>query len=179
MFRKRIDLTRKRPSPEVRWFLPRVREARAEALVELTRVLDAALNNTSQILLFEAGKGRLLFPGDAQIESWSYPLFETKDRNAVRAALAETTLYKVGHHGSLNATPTTLWDLFQRRGPKGKPGRLVTVLSTEKGHHGSETKGTEVPRKTLLAALSAESDVYSTEGKPRKDLCVKVDGELE
>ncbi len=142
---------------EARWFIPRVRRARREGLLELTRVLDEALNNTSLVLLFEAGKSKLLFPGDAQIENWSYVLFQAPDRTAQRAALAETTLYKVGHHGSLNATPRTLWRLFKHRGRKGEPDRLVTVLSTLKGVHGSKARGTEVPSARLVDVLTRDS----------------------
>ena len=43
-------------------------------LLEIVRELDTAMNNTSVILLFEVGGTKLLFPGDAQIENWSYAL---------------------------------------------------------------------------------------------------------
>lgn len=152
---------RREASTDARWFIPRVRRARSEGLLELTNVLDAALNNTSLVLLFEVGKSKLLFPGDAQIENWSYVLFQAKDRKSQRTALAGTTLYKIGHHGSLNATPKTLWGLLKHRGRKGTPSRLVTVLSTMKGVHGSRVRGTEVPRERLLQALAKGSTTRS------------------
>jgi hypothetical protein len=46
----------------------------------------------------------LLFPGDAEIESWS--TWENSHAD-VDDLLARTVLYKVGHHGSINATPTS------------------------------------------------------------------------
>jgi hypothetical protein len=56
----------------------------------------------------------LLFPGDAQVGNWESwhadskgkPLIWTVDGREVRASqlLARTVLYKVGHHGSHNAT---------------------------------------------------------------------------
>ena len=119
------------------------------------------LNNTSLILLFEVGKRFLLFPGDAQIENWSYALFTAKDKK-VLAKLAKSDVYKVGHHGSLNATPKTLWGLFKNKWYKGKPGRLKTLLSSKTGKHGDSKRGTEVPRKKLMKALAAESELTST-----------------
>jgi hypothetical protein len=73
-------------------------------------------------------------------------------------------LYKVGHHGSLNATPkASLWPLFKKRSKKATATRLRALLSTMKGKHGSARKGTEVPRSKLLAALKAETELLDTE----------------
>lgn len=141
-----------------RWLAQRLRAGRGEQLLELVRILDDAMNNTSVILLFEAGNKKLLFPGDAQLESWRYAFSQPK----VRKLLANVDLYKVGHHGSLNATPKTVWGLFNKRSSKAGSGRLTTMLSTLPGKHGSETSNTEVPRRTLLSALQAESDLHST-----------------
>jgi hypothetical protein len=79
--------------------------------------LDSDTNNTSLALAFELGKpgkGRvLLFPGDAQVGNWLswHEGLEWKidgDGRAkpvtARDLLSRTVLYKVGHHGSHNAT---------------------------------------------------------------------------
>ena len=79
--------------------------------------LDSDTNNTSLVLAFELGKfgeGRvLLFPGDAQVGNWLswHDGLEWKAEvdgrtRTVTAAdlLSRTVLYKVGHHGSHNAT---------------------------------------------------------------------------
>jgi beta-lactamase superfamily II metal-dependent hydrolase len=71
---------------------------------ELAAALDNAVNNTSLILMFEAGDQFLLFPGDAQWGAWNAALQDP----ASRALLARTNFYKVGHHGSHNATPKEL-----------------------------------------------------------------------
>lgn len=63
--------------------------------------LDKAVNGTSLMLVFEFGKAFLLFPGDAQWGTWNAALSEAKARDV----LSRTTFYKVGHHGSHNATP--------------------------------------------------------------------------
>ncbi len=57
-----------------RWFIRQLRAMRGSQMLSLVRILDEAMNNTSVILLFEAGKKKLLFPGDAQIENWTYSL---------------------------------------------------------------------------------------------------------
>jgi beta-lactamase superfamily II metal-dependent hydrolase len=63
--------------------------------------LDHALNNTSLMLMFEVGDHFLLFPGDSQWGTWKLALATDWSRDL----LARTTFYKVGHHGSHNATP--------------------------------------------------------------------------
>jgi hypothetical protein len=147
--------------PEARWFRDRLQNLRGSQVLEIVRSLDAQMNNTSVILLFEVGRKKLLFPGDAQIENWSYALEDAPDRKQTRALLANVDFYKVGHHGSLNATPKKLlWEGFRKRG-SGRQ-RLKTALSTMPGKHGKASNNTEVPRKPLLKALEAESDLHNT-----------------
>jgi hypothetical protein len=121
------------------------------------------MNNTSVILLFEVGGKKLLFPGDAQLENWMYALKEAKEAAAIRRLLAGVDLYKVGHHGSLNATPRSLWNGFSKRGNEKKRNRLTTMMSTMAGKHGSSDRDTEVPRSKLVTALSAESNLFTTQ----------------
>lgn len=147
----------------VRWLVERTRRMRGEQLMELVRELDRAMNNTSVILLFEVNGTRLLFPGDAQIENWAYALAQP----AYRELLQDVLVYKVGHHGSLNATPKSLWELFARKGEEESAGRLCTVLSTRPGKHGNPQSNTEVPRRTLVAELQRESDFFSTQNLSR------------
>lgn len=155
-----------------RWFMKRLDAMRGAELLELVRILDGAMNNTSLILLFEVGGKKLLFPGDAQIESWAYAL----SKPAVRAMLADVDVYKIGHHGSLNATPKSLWKLFRK---KGSTGRLRTLLSTRPGKHGDPSRGTEVPRRKLVTELRASSNLISTTSLKGKDaLVIREDLEL-
>jgi len=141
-----------------RWFAKRAAAVRSDQLLGLVRILDKAMNNTSVILLLEVGGKRILLPGDAQIENWSFALGQKK----YTALLQSTDLYKVGHHGSRNATPKSLWSLFTKRGPKGASGRLRSMVSTMSGKYGSSPE-TQVPRKTLVRELKARSDFFSTE----------------
>jgi Metallo-beta-lactamase superfamily len=153
----------------VRWFRKRVLQLRGQQLLQLVRALDEAMNNTSLILLFEIGRYRLLFPGDAQIENWSYALDRAKRSATLRRRLASVNLYKVGHHGSLNATPKSLWSMLENRKSKSPTTALWSVISTRKGKHGKATRGTEVPRTTLVKELEAETEYVTTEGTSKLD----------
>jgi hypothetical protein len=163
---------------EARWFRDRLASLTGNQLLQIVRVLDDQMNNTSLILLFEVGGKKLLFPGDAQIENWSYALEDAPNAAATRKLLAGVDLYKVGHHGSRNATPKKLlWEAFSKRG-KAKGKRLRTLLSTLPGKHGKKEKHTEVPRGTLLDALEGESDLKNTNSLgfgEKADLCHMVE----
>ncbi|GGF62319.1 hypothetical protein GCM10007301_22540 [Azorhizobium oxalatiphilum] len=88
--------------------------------VDLALQLDSRTNNTSLVLALEIVEtGRvLLFAADAQVGnwmSWSNVKFRgTKDRPARRAddLLRRTVFYKVGHHGSRNATRTAALEMM-------------------------------------------------------------------
>ncbi len=148
-----------------RWFIRQLRTLRGEQLLGLVRVLDDEMNNTSVILLFEVGGKKLLFPGDAQIENWEYALAQP----AAAKLLQDVSVYKVGHHGSRNATPKTLWNMFEHRTTdENAAGRLRTLISTMKGKHGHSESQTEVPRTTLVKELSKNSDYVTTEAAARK-----------
>jgi hypothetical protein len=101
----------------------------------------------------------LLFPGDAQIENWQFALGQKK----YQALLRNVNLYKVGHHGSRNATPMDLWKHFEKRSKRKGPARLKSLMSTMAGKHGHEHTKTEVPRTTLVNALQSETDFFTTQ----------------
>ena len=146
--------------PFTRWFIKRMRSIRGEQLLGIVRALDKVMNNTSLILLFEVNGKKLLFPGDAQIENWSYALSKPE----IRRLLAKVNVYKVGHHGSRNATPKTLWGGFKNRSTKKTDkARLKSFMSTMKDKHGKAASNTEVPRRTLVTALETESELYNTQ----------------
>jgi hypothetical protein len=135
------------------------------------------MNNTSVILLFEVGTKKLLFPGDAQLENWMYAMKEAKEATAVRKLLSAVDVYKVGHHGSLNATPKTLWNLFRKKNPdEQRKGRLQTIVSTMTGKHGSVDRGTEVPRSKLVQALKTESTFATTQSLTNRSVpCLRLE----
>jgi hypothetical protein len=145
--------------PYTRWFIRQMNNVRGAQLLGLVRILDSVMNNTSVILLFEAGNKKLLFPGDAQIENWSYALSQEE----VREMLKDVDVYKVGHHGSRNANPKTLWKIFTKKNPDPKSARLRSFVSTMAGKHGDPKKHTEVPRQSLIRALKKETELFSTQ----------------
>jgi hypothetical protein len=84
------------------------------AATDLALKLDQDTNNTSLALAFELPTGDvLLFPGDAQVGNWAswgdylWPSDgDPAKAETITAArlLSRTVIYKVGHHGSHNAT---------------------------------------------------------------------------
>jgi hypothetical protein len=147
------------PPAQTRWLLRRMQTLRGEQMLELVRALDDVMNNTSVVLLFQAGDKKFLFPGDAQLENWSYALSQENNRKLLR----DVSVYKVGHHGSLNATPKSLWGLFTNRSATLSAKRLQCVVSTMAGKHGSSGKGTEVPRSKLVDELKKLSNYFTTQ----------------
>jgi hypothetical protein len=76
----------------------------------LALAMNNATNNSSLVLAFELSKGGkvLLFAGDAQRGNWhswsESPFDDGRAEVTVKDLLGRTVLYKVGHHGSHNAT---------------------------------------------------------------------------
>jgi hypothetical protein len=76
----------------------------------LALAMNNATNNASLVLAFELSKGGkvLLFAGDAQAgnwRSWSEEAFNDDGKEVTaKDLLGRAVLYKVGHHGSHNAT---------------------------------------------------------------------------
>lgn len=100
--------------------------------------LDSATNNTSLVLAFEFVESQdvLLFVGDAQAgnwRSWDDCEWLVKDKDGeqrkVTAAdlLRRTVFYKVGHHGSHNAT------LREKGLERMTSGRLAAVIPVDTG----------------------------------------------
>lgn len=142
-----------------RWFVRQLKTLRGDQLLSLVRILDRAMNNTSVILLFEFAGKKLLFPGDAQIENWEFAL---SNDEAVEL-LKDVCVYKVGHHGSRNATPKSLWAQFDRKDEEAKAERLLTINSTMKDKHGHPENNTEVPRSSLVDEFLKLSNYRTTE----------------
>ncbi|MCP3990257.1 MAG: hypothetical protein GY724_14365 [Actinomycetia bacterium] len=110
-----------------------------EAAVLGAVALEKAVNNTSLMLAFEIGESVLLFPGDSQWGTWELNL----DDPRVTDLLRRTKFYKVGHHGSHNATPTR----FVRQ-VLPDAGPVVAAVSVTP--HG---RFTEIPEPKLIEAL--------------------------
>src|SRR5258707_399946 len=115
--------------------------------------LDSYTNNTSLVLAFELKESGqvLLFVGDAQIGNWlswqSLEFPNTRDVK-IRAAdlLARAVFYKVGHHGSHNAT-------LVEGGLLGMTsGNLSAAIPTNEAW-ARESKGWTMPNERLYDEL--------------------------
>jgi len=132
-------------------------EAQPDMLAAKARQADNTLNNQSLVVLFTFNGKNLLFAGDAQWGNWENFLYGGKigtDHKTLadssRKILASLDFYKVGHHGSTNATPKDALDAM-REG-------CVAMVSTEPGCYGSVKSGTEVPRGPLLEAIEEKTE---------------------
>ncbi len=153
---------------DMRWYRYHAQREHADNLLSIVRTLDDQMNNTSVILLFQVGDKSLLFPGDAQYENWMYALAHDE----VTQQLSKVNVYKVGHHGSLNATPKDLWNGFEAKGGLKAANRLQSFLSTKDGVHGNEDRHTEVPRATLVNALEKQSALHDTRALASDELAI-------
>jgi hypothetical protein len=120
--------------------------------------LDSATNNTSLVLAIELSPGGevLLFPADAQVGNWlSWQQVNwTMDGNKTISAtdlLKRTVFYKVGHHGSHNAT-------LREHGLELMPHGLAALLPVD--HEMAVKKHWDgMPLPGLLEALKARDGV--------------------
>lgn len=147
--------------------------AQPDLLAAKARQADNTLNNQSLIVLFTISGKTLLFVGDAQWGNWENFLFGGKVGANGHAGLTDESkkilssldFYKVGHHGSSNATPIDAVNAL-REG-------CVAMCSTQPGCYGKASNDSEVPRVPLLTALDkktdhqlARSDAIPADGNP-------------
>jgi len=120
--------------------LKAVREANSEMDGTLAAALEDAVNNTSLIIALEVGEACLLFPGDAQWGPWEAALKDPEWKRLLKKA----TFYKVGHHGSHNATPKDFVALARED--------IISMVSWS-----PVEKWKQIPKKELLEALRQRS----------------------
>lgn len=151
------------------WLLRALDKRRVSQGLDLVEGFDDVLNNTSVILLVKIGSRSLLLPGDAQAENWSHSLDLALGRPGRRPdrrlqnALAGVDLYKVGHHGSRNASPRRLTNLWRPRIGGARP--VVSVLTTQQGVYEKSAEG-KVPKDELVRGLTDFGPVHSTDDLP-------------
>jgi beta-lactamase superfamily II metal-dependent hydrolase len=111
-----------------------------EGLLAAASVLERSVNNTSLFFVLDVAGTKLLFPGDAQEGAWDHVL----DDPVKRALVADVAFYKIGHHGSHNATPKRFVEtILQDGGQAMLPWGLVKAWRDS------------IPKTELLAALDA------------------------
>ncbi len=149
------------------WLMHKLERRSVAQLLRIVQSFDDALNNTSVVGILRTDRTKILISGDAQIENWQYTLDritpeDQRDADAerpmpdyddnLRDALIDVSLYKVGHHGSRNGTPKSLYGLWESHDRNGRTQRLAIVNSTKPGVH-SHTPTTAVPSPALEAGL--------------------------
>jgi hypothetical protein len=120
--------------------------------------LDSDTNNTSLVLAFELpdeARSVLLFPGDAQVgnwQSWQALKFTVDDgTQTANDLLARTLLYKVGHHGSHNATLSA--DGLERM---TNPA-LFAMIPTDEALGKQQGSGWQMPNPNVNAVLRVKT----------------------
>jgi beta-lactamase superfamily II metal-dependent hydrolase len=140
------------PRKDLRAMEKRLAASQPDVVEAMAQQADNTLNNQSLVTLFEFAGKKLLFAGDAQWGNWQNFLFggafgtpghETLSSEA-QAILGSIDFYKVGHHGSTNATPIDALNAMR--------GGMAAMCST------AENAYNQVPRGPLLAALNTKTD---------------------
>ena len=107
--------------------------------MDLAFALEDAVNNSSLVLMFLIGKYGLLMTGDAQWGSWdSWMTGDVGEETFKRV-----TLFKLGHHGSHNATPRSIINRL--------PENLTVLVPTH------NTPFPTIPEPDLMTALATRS----------------------
>lgn len=141
-----------------------IQAAQPSLLFTAAKTLDDFLNNQSLVVLFTFAGKKLLFAGDAQGGNWEYWMYGGTPENAPSAdkidkdsasILSHLDFYKVGHHGSTNATPVSAVETMG--------GDFASMCSTQEGAFGSQDNESEVPRIPLLDALAKKSKIVRSD----------------
>jgi hypothetical protein len=149
-----------------------IARAQPEAALMAAAGLNSFLNNQSLVVLFTWKGKNLLFAGDAQGGNWEHWLYGTDrperepgDELSAEAGkiFASLDLYKMGHHGSTNATPIPAVNAMA--------AGIVALCPTEVNVYGDGEKETEVPRGPLLDAICRRGTLIRSDSIP-----VTVDG---
>lgn len=132
---------------------------------ELAIALDRAINNTSLMLLFTIGDAHFLFPGDAQWGTWREVL---RDPDLCRQ-LGECRFYKVGHHGSHNATPISFVSRYL-----GTQRQDVWAMVSVTDY----SKWPDIPRQPLIEAIKGKAAHFVRSDSDRDDPGFRWEGDL-
>lgn len=121
----------------------RVASVQPDLLAAQAAMANSMINNQSLVTLFTFKGKTLLFAGDAQWGNWANFLFgsmtSTKLKPESADLLGKLDFYKVGHHGSTNATPKDALAAMR--------DGCVAMCSTAIGAYN------EVPRDALMTAI--------------------------
>lgn len=128
--------------------------------------LDKAVNGTSLMLMLEIAGTYLLFPGDAQWGTWQAVMADPQWRDL----LSRVSFYKIGHHGSHNATPKEFVEQMLPEGISAMASTLTRIIWPD------------IPKPELLVALAGKkANVVRSdqEGEPMPPGFTLADGVVE
>jgi len=146
----------------------------------LSLYMDSFTNNSSlaiAIELVETGKV-LLFPADAQTGNWNswFDVKYQKSKTTTEDLMRNTIIYKVGHHGSHNATLVRALELMEHKD-------LVALIPVHKNDSNIKkpTNPWKMPATNLLARLKEKTknrvlrmdDVFEKDCNPRNSRAAK------
>ncbi len=118
----------------------------------LAATLDNAINGTSLMLVLEVAGTYFLFPGDAQWGTWHAAMQDPQWKDL----LQRTAFYKVGHHGSSNATPK---EFVENLIPAGMWSMASTLVRSQ---------WPDTPKAELLKGLSRKGARIARSDKPKE-----------
>jgi hypothetical protein len=146
----------------------RIEQAWQHGANTLALRLDSGINNTSLVLAFELEDRQIaLFPADAQVGNWlswgdqKYPrTLGSAGDQTIQEILERVTLYKVGHHGSHNATLKELGlELMTDK-------RLVAMIPVDEALAAKQPSGWRMPDAPLYARLQEMTGIDAKTNKP-------------
>ncbi|HSI41487.1 MAG TPA: MBL fold metallo-hydrolase [Xanthobacteraceae bacterium] len=157
------------------------------AAESLALKMDSDTNNTSLALAMELPGGQvLLFPGDAQVGNWlswrdqTYPAKPAAGASAVTIddLLSRVVFYKVGHHGSHNATLKEL-GLAKMTSPRLTAAIPVVeaVAAVQGKGRTNPGQGWQMPYDALYADLKARTKgrIVRGDGDPAHEAAAFAD----
>jgi beta-lactamase superfamily II metal-dependent hydrolase len=130
--------------------LDEIHKAGSSSDLAVAVALDKAVNGTSLMLMLEVSGTFLLFPGDAQWGTWNAAMRDPEWGDLLK----RVAFYKIGHHGSHNATPV---DFVEDMLPAG----IAAMASTL-----TRDVWPDIPRGPLLKALAAKHTDVARSDQP-------------
>lgn len=131
---------------------PEIRRAGSLTELAVAVALDKAVNGTSLMLILEISGTFLLFPGDAQWGTWNAAMQDPEWKRL----LERVAFYKIGHHGSHNATPKDFVDQML-------PDGICAMASTL-----TRNIWPDIPRGPLLDELVKKQIAIARSDEPDK-----------
>ena len=123
----------------------------ADELLAAASILERSVNNTSVFFVLDIAGTHLVFVGDSQQGAWEHVLSDP----AARPLVSNPAFYKIGHHGSHNATPRDYVANFI-----GRQGTYAMLP------YGQVKRWGDIPNEALLGALAQNKAVLVRADSP-------------